>query len=171
MADGKIYITITDKRPASDGPIQGAQESNTQGTSGTLSDKSGKTQGSILLRYAEHQFFNFVEAEAKKFVMTTLGNVGNFSGNYAAQDDINVGLSNLSSVMGIGIAAIEGAKIGGPAGAAVGAVIGIATQEINFQMRDKIARLENYKQNKRIEKLRIRSGLDAATNDSRGTNS
>lgn len=169
MSDGKIYITITDKRPLDQSGSTISQTGQSSQKADTSNSDSGKSQGSVLLRYAEHQFFHFVEAEAKKYAMNTLGNIGNFTGDYALQDDINVSLSALSSIANIGFAAIQGAKIGGPIGAAVGAVIGVAMNEINFQMKDKLARLENKKTNIRIEKLRIRSGLDGATNNGRGT--
>jgi len=166
MSDGKIYITISDTRGGGGGVAPTPQPQVTPST-----PETGKSEGQagVILRYAEHQFFNFVKSQTTKLINAGISNIGNYTGNYALQDDVNLMMSSLSSLRGIGVSVIAGAKIGGPVGAAVGATFGIAAQEVSFQLQEKLNRFQNYKLNKQIDKLRIRSGLDASTNGSRGT--
>lgn len=170
MSDGKIYITISDSRGTGGGQVTPSPSVNSVPTNQTSSgENSNDGKAGVVLRYAEHQFFNFLKSQSKKIINNGISNIGNFTGNYALQDDINVSLSALSSLSGIVMSTVAGAKIGGPVGALVAASVSIASQEISFQLQDRINRFQNYKVNREIEKLRIRSGLDTSTNGSRGT--
>ena len=157
MNDGKLYIIISDRPDAA-----GTGALDLEGSSPTnAKDKSG-------MDYASHRFFNFMEAQAKKFVMYNVNNIGNFTGNYVAQRRVNEVVELVNILSNIGMATLAGAKYG-PAGVVVGAAIAVAGTAINAGYETFSQRLENAKTNYNIEQLKRKSGLNIYMDGSRGT--
>ena len=163
MADGKIYITISDTRGGS-----GAGVSNEADT-GVAESKQG---GSKLGNFIWHRFYNTVESQAKQYINYTIGNIGNFTGSYSAQRDAEEGLritNLLVSTVSSSITAFV-AFGGGPQGgvaAAIAATISIGSEAINFAYREKSESFQNRKTNRNIELMRRRLGLEGLTDGSR----
>lgn len=155
--DGKIYIVITDERGKAGDP----------GLDTIPSDDSKKEKKSGL-DYAKHRFFNFVESQAKQFVMYNINNVGNFTGDYIAQRKIQETVQFASILGNIGMATIAGAKYGAP-GAIAGFTIAIAGTAINAGLSEYSQWISNRKINYSIDRLRERSGLNQSLDGSRGT--
>ena len=155
MADGKIYITITDE-PVSNG--KSATDTNTKETKEEKNDLFGD--------FAKHQMFNFVESQAKQFMSYTIGNIGNFTGNYQTQRQMQETLRIGNMVKNIGMSMIAGSKFGLP-GALIAGGIAIASQAINLAYEDHALTIQTKQQNREIEMMRKISGLDGLTNGSR----
>lgn len=153
MADGKIYITITDEPVGNNG-------------TDTKETKEEKEKGSLFGDFAKHQFFNFIESQAKQFMNYSIGNIGNFTGNYQTQRQIQESLRIGNMVKGIGMAMIAGAKFGLP-GALIAGGIAIASQAINLAYEDHALTVQTKQQNREIDMMRKISGLDGLTNGSR----
>ena len=156
-ADGKIYITISDART---GEV-------IKGTDISVSDKpKKKTEEEKRNDFIQHQLFHLIEKEAKQMVQYSLGNIGNFTGDYNAQRDVNYALSATGVLSSIAMGALAGAKYG-PWGAAIGAGVVAASQAVNFGLQLHSQNVEIKKQNYNISQLRQLSGLDGLTNGSR----
>lgn len=163
MADGKIYITISDTRGGS-----GAGVSNDADTEASGSKKSLKD-------FAEHKFFHLIENEAKQYVNYSIGNIGNFTGNYQAQRDTEAAVNVVNEVIGIGVATLGAfVQFGpGPSGAAAAAIVAataISTKGVNMLLQEKSIQFENKKVNRNIDIMRNRIGLEGLTNGGRTGN-
>lgn len=158
--DGKIYITISDRRIGDDGgevvPV------NPQTTPNEEEKKKN-----ILGDYLKHRFFNLVENQAKQMATYTIANIGNFTGDYQYQREINVGVEILNEGITLASSFGSGMAVGGVVGGAVAVAITIASQTINFAMQEQANRVSNRNQNYNIQQLRDISGLNALTNGSR----
>lgn len=157
MSDGKIYITISDTRTG-----EVIKDTNISVASG---DKKKKEE-TTLKDFVNHQFFHLIENEAMQMVQSSLGNIGNFTGDYNAQRQVNNTLSGLNTLKGIALGMVAGAKYG-PFGAIVGGATVATTQLINFGLRLHSENVEIRKQNYSINQLKQLSGLDGLTNGSR----
>lgn len=158
MADGKIYITITDE------PIQ----QNVNEVSGGGSNNSlpkAKTQDGVGV--AGHYFLNIMESEVKAMVNYSLGNIGNFTGNYITQNNVNSALRIGGKLIGLGTSIAAGAAMGGPVGAVAAGIAYTAGEITNFALQEKSNNFAYKKQNREIDILRQMSGLDTLTNGSR----
>ena len=156
--DGKIYITISDRRFG-----RNKAEADEQNQQEKQEDKE-----STLKNFAQHKFFNLIESQAKQAVRYTLGNIGNFTGDYIAQTQVDNALSFISFAERIGVAALAGAKFGVP-GALIGAGIAVAGEATTQGLQIFTGYLENRRQNMMINQLRTRAGLNSTNNGSRGT--
>lgn len=156
-SDGKIYITISDART---GEIIKDTDKILPKGKGQLSAEN--TFG----EFARHQFFNLIEKEAKQMVNYTIGNIGNFTGDYNAQRQVNYAKSVTSSAMSILGGAAVGSQFGVP-GAIIGAYSVIMAQAANFGLQLHSENIAIRKQNYNISQLRQLSGLDGLTNGSR----
>lgn len=165
--DGKIYITISDKRYGrnTSESVELVNKPNLQNFSG--GEKESKDN--IIGRYAEHQMFHLVKGQAVRFVNFATSNIGNLTGDYLAQKKVNEVKQTVSAVMGIGVATIAGAKVAGGWGAAIGFAVGAASILSNQVYSD----VENWRNvnrtNLEINQLRDRAGLNALLDGSRGT--
>lgn len=155
MADGKIYITISDRRGGS-----GA------GVSSDADTESSKKETSVG-KYVQHRFFNFMEGQAKRFVSYSVGNIGNFTGNYQAQRDIEVTVGALSFAINLASAAYTGAKAGGWVGAVVALTTATLSEGANIGYREYSEWFQNKKDNHNIDMMRKRLGLEGLTDGSR----
>ena len=155
MANGKLYITITDDREGGNG---------TPTPNPVGSEKKDDTLG----RYVEHEMFHLVKQQALQAVNYSLANIGNFTGNYTTQRKVNEAKQVISGVMRVGMSTIAGAKYGW-VGAVVGFVAGSASLVADTAYSVNSDYIENRKSNYEIQQLRERSGLNAAYDGSRGT--
>lgn len=164
MADGKIYITISDKR--GEGP-------GTPDTPKPKNPKPSQTDNSsdLLNDYLKHTFFNFVTSEAKQVVTSGIANIGNFTGDYVSQQQVQNAVSNTMKIASIFMSAKAGfvASGGNPIGALAGAAVAIVGQGINAVIQDAAYGKQIQKQNYQIEILRNRSGLNSSIDGNRGT--
>ena len=158
--DGKIYITISDRRFG--GNKAEADEQNNL-------DKQ-KEKKNPLSDFAKHKFFNFIEAQTKQVVNYSINNIGNFTGDYVSQQQTQDAVAILSGLMDIGAAAFAGFKYSGsPYGALIGAGIAIAGKAISRGQQLAVGYSQNELQNRQIAQLRTRAGLNSSNNGSRGT--
>lgn len=158
-ADGKIYIIVTDKMPNGQTPTP--EGADTQQSNG---EKDG-----LFGHWAKNRLLGLVKQTATQSVMYTLNNIGNFTGDYMTQQHVNDSLHTLNSLMGIGTAAIAGAKYGGPWGALIGATLAVVQQGVSSGFQIWSNMVQNRKTNYEIAQLRSRAGLDASLDGSRGT--
>lgn len=85
--DGKIYIIITDKRPSG-------------GSSDISNDKEeSSTKDNVFLDFAGHKFFNMIQSQMKKDIMYNINNIGNFTGDYITQKNVNEAMTALSGLV------------------------------------------------------------------------
>lgn len=154
MADGKIYITITDK-PLSDNETEEEKEAK----------KKGKTVG----EYAMHQFMHLVKEQSQKVVNYAVSNIGYYTGNYQAQRDMESAISVGRSLIGLGEAYYAGliATKGAVAGGIVGLAVAGVSMAITKGLEVKRDIEDNRRQNVRVDRLRDISGLNGLTNGSR----
>lgn len=157
--DGKIYIIITDKTPGGDGQPGGS----------TIINKEDKSKNNALSDYAAHQFFNLITNQTKNIINYQLNNIGNFTGEYDTQRHVNFARQTISSLIGLGMAAISGAKYGGGWGALIGVTVATTGMLINSGLQYNSDLLQNKKTNYEIAQLRDRSGLNTLKDGSRGT--
>ena len=156
MSDGKIYITISDTRNGSGG-----------GVSPDTQNEQSQDKESAVGKYLQHRFFNFVEGQAKQFVNYTVSNIGNFTGNYQAQRDVQVIMDNASFLINLGTSIVAGAKMGGAWGAVLAGAITVGSKAINFGYQEYSEQFQNRKVNRNIDMMRRRLGLEGLTDGSR----
>lgn len=158
--DGKIYITISDRRFGKN-KAEADEQNNL--------DKE-KEKKDPLKDFAKHKFFNFIEAQAKQAINYSVNNIGNFTGDYVTQQQTQDAVSILSDLADIGVAAFAGFKYSGsPYGALIGAGIAVAGKAINKAQQLAVGYAQNEIQNRQIAQLRTRAGLNSINNNSRGT--
>lgn len=153
--DGKIYITISDTRGG-----KGAGVSND-------SDKKSDKKENTALKFARHKFFNFVENEARTIANYSISNIGNFTGDYMAQYEIQASIEMISFAVDLGMAAATGAKIGGGIGAAVAVGVELTAKGISKALSINSEIFEYKKINRNIDIMRERLGLEGLTNGGR----
>lgn len=152
--DGNIYITISDTRG-------GGSTSGVPSTPDTQ-DKKDKSND-----YVTHLFYNFLKSKAKEALNNGISNIGNFTGHYQTQREVQAAVSALSKLSGLAIGAIAGFKVGGPIGAAAGFAVSVASTIIS-DVSAGISYTQQIKnQNQEIEQLRTRSGLNPLNNGGR----
>ena len=157
MDDGKLYIIVTDQLPGGS-PDPGTQPDK----------KEKKEKDSTLEDFATHQFFNLIENQAKQAVSSTLGNIGNLTGDYVAQQQVNNAMGFVNIIEKLGIAAIAGSKFGAPGSLIAVSVVAIS-ETISAGWNEVQGYLQNKKQNYAIAQLRKRAGMNGTNNESRGT--
>lgn len=160
--DGKLYIIITDESQGGGGtnpsPVPPRPTPQKPQTTAESSGDNG---------FIKHQFYNFIENQAKQFVNYAINNIGNFTGNYQSQANLQAGIQLMNQVKGIGMSVAAGAQMGGPYGAIAGAIISVVSTAINYAYSDYSYGVEIKKQNRYTDELRKLSGLDSRTNGSR----
>lgn len=158
----KLYITISDNR----GQTNGANGKPTPQPD--ASNQSNNSNDNTLMRYAEHQMFHLVKSATTKAVNFSLANIGNFSGDYIAQRNVNAIRQEIEGVISIGMTTFAGAKYG-PVSAAIGFVVGASSLAMGTVFEEITNSFENSKANFNIEMLRERVGLNTIYDGSRGT--
>lgn len=157
MADGKIYITISETRGG------GANPHPTPIPGENREDKN------MLGDFIQHRFFNLVENQAKQAVNYTISNIGNFTGDYITQTHVSDAIRIMSGLASIGMSAWAGFRVGGGVGALVAIGVDVAGKVITAGEQIYAGYVQNVRQNKAIAQLRSRAGLNDTHNGSRGT--
>lgn len=158
MSDGKIYITISDTRNGSGSGVSPDAPSI---------EKQSQDKDSVLAKYAQHRFFNFVEGQAKQFVNYSVSNIGNFTGSYQTQRDIQAMMSGASFLINLGTSIFAGLKMGGVPGAVIAGSIAVGSKLIDFGYQEYSEQFQNRKVNRNIDMMRRRLGLEGLTDGSR----
>lgn len=164
MSDGKIYIVITKQAPGV--PTPGIPN---------ITTPKEENKSSSSLSYFAHRFYSFVESEAKQAIQYGVSNIGNFTGNYQMQREVQSAIALSHKVVNLGMAAIQGATSAAAIGASAtaGGIIGItiaaAAVAIDYSMQYYSNLVQERKNNFNIEKLRERSGLNPLLDGNRGT--
>ena len=160
-SNGDIYITISDRRSGG-GDSPSPQPNPPQPDKPQAQDNSQKREYDYISHLAE----DFLESKTREIVNAGINSIGNFTGNYQLQRDIQAGLSNLSKILGIGMATLAGAKYG-PHGAIAGFVISAASTVISDTLNAISQNKAVANTNAEIEQLRTRAGLNSLTNGGR----
>ena len=154
--NGKIYITISDERkgvsPDSPRPDEPENEEETK----------KKSLGDYLL----HKTLDFLRKELTEVSEYAIQNIGNFSGNYAAQRELSQTYQAVSSLVDMGLTIALSPN-------PVVAVAAVGFKLISTGINDARRWLENtHDYNKSIygiDQLRTRSGMNSLMDGSRGT--
>lgn len=163
--DGKIYIIVTDRLPGGTMPPAPQPRPNPSPTEEGKEGDSG-----LLAHWARERMIGLVRRMAMTAVTYTVGNIGNFTGDYMLQTHVNEAINNVRGLINIGTAALAGFKVtGSPIGAVIGAGLEIANQGISAFTQIHSNLVQNSKTNYEIEQLRNRAGLNPTTDGSRGT--
>lgn len=162
MTNGTVKIIITDET----GQTQ-PELNNTISKSGV--GKSEKKQSSVLGDYAQHELFTLIRNQGVKAVNYTIGNIGNFTGDYKTQKNISAGLGIANSLKNYAMSGIAGAEIGGPPGGIVAVGVAMVSDTINVALEEKSAYTLNNKLNRELSQLRELSGLNPLLDGSRGS--
>lgn len=160
--DGKIYIIVTNKLPAGTSVPTITDGQKTESSSTTKSE-------SLLARYAQHKFFNFIQSQTEQFISYEISNIGNFTGNYVAQRNVDSTVASLNVLTNVATAAYAGFTMSGGNvfGALIGAGVSVISQTVSFLQREKINQLVFRQQNYTLDVLKERSGLYSLDNGSR----
>lgn len=159
----KLYIVI------SDSPSSSNQEGENQTASEKKEDEKKNKKAETLNTYIQQQFLNEIKTQAIQAVNYSISQYGNLTGNYVAQRNMQVAQKVINNIISIGTAAIGGATIAGPWGAVIGAGLAITNQVISYGYQTFGEYVSNIKQNREINILRDRSGLNSYLDGSRGT--
>ena len=157
--DGKIYITISDRRFGSN-----VAEADAQNKSDKKKDKESEFGSWVV-----HQFFSLVKTQALNNVNFAISNIGNFTGDYQSQRDAQTAMSVINELMGFGTAVVAGAKIGGVPGAIVATTVYGINKAISTVQTYQLINLQQKQTNHTINQLQNRSGLNTRLDGSRGT--
>ena len=157
--DGKIYITISDKRFGKN-KAEADEQNNL--------DKE-KEQKNPIGDFVAHQFFNLIKSQATQAITYSINNIGNFTGDYANQTHIQDDLANTKAILGIGLSALAGAKYGGILGAIFATTASIGMTTASYFQEIHAGKVQNRRVNEAINQLRTRAGLNSTNNESRGT--
>ena len=160
MTDGKIYIYVTDKAPSETPSKPNASPNN---------NVSNKRENDILAHWSRDKIISTARNLATTCVTYSLSNIGNFTGDYITQANVNNSLQALNSLKGIGENAIAGGIIGGPIGALIGGTLALVNSSVSSALNINTQRIMNGKFNYEIAQIRDRSGLNSKLDGSRGT--
>lgn len=157
--DGKIYITISDRRDG-DGP----------GLPNNVQENEEKDKFS-LATYAGTVLMKTLVNNTKKTVMYTINNIGNFTGNYRLQKDISEAIQLGESVLSIGRSFLAGTIVSGgnPIVGLIAAGADLIGQGVNLALQENSSLFAIKMQNYEIDKIRELSGLNTLKDGSRGT--
>ena len=161
MADGKIYIIVTDQLPNGSGPItpDGNQQQN-----------KIKEKKDPLGDYAKHQFFNLVKNQAMQNLNYSISNIGNFTGDYMKQEHVENMMQAGSFVLSLVTSAVAGWKMtGSPWGAVIAVAATGISEGISTAQQYYAGLVENARKNRDIALLKTRAGLNSTNNGSRCT--
>ena len=165
--DGKLYIIITDQ------PVVNSTQTITETTTTETPQKNKQIkttqtkENSNTYNFAVHQFYNLVTQTATEIVNWSISNIGNFTGNFHMQSELQKDISLLSKVSGIGTSIIAGYGMGGPVGALIAGTIAVVGTGVSVALQDRANQFQIRRQNHEIEQLRELSGLNPLTNGGR----
>ena len=157
--DGKIYIVITDRMPGSPGSPEG--EGKGEGAK--------KSESGMVAHWARQRLLGEAKSLASGWLSYGVNNIGNFTGDYTTQMEMQAGMNAISRLSGIGLSALAGLKVAGPWGALIAmgiSTINSVTQDIQ---KHNLRLLEQKKTNYAISQLRERSAMNPYVDWGRGT--
>ena len=158
--DGKIYIIVTNKLP---------NNSGTPDTSAKANKEASDEKEDLFGHWAKNQILSTIKSTATSAVNYSLSNIGNFTGDYLAQAQVNIARNNLNSLMSIGMSAVAGFKFAGPPGAVIMGSMALISQSVSGIFAIHSARVANSKTNYEIAQLRDKTGMNTLLDGSRGT--
>lgn len=150
MADGKIYITITDE-PTGNGIGNGSKRKTAE-----QKEKEKKEQ-------LNYQFYEFIKEQAIKVATYSVENIGFFTGNYQQQRDMTTAISLGYKAISIGNAIGRSIAMGSP----IPAIVTIGALAISTGLEAGKIIEQNKRDNYEINLLKQISGLNSRTNGSR----
>lgn len=150
--NGQIYITISDKR---EGPIVPTPSPPSPVPTPGVPKEIKQNNNNIMV----HQLRNWLINETKQIVNTSIANIGNFTGNYQSQRNVNNVISTGNLMTGL----VASAAMFGPIGFAMAA----GAVAVNYGLSEYTGHFANKKQNREISILRDISGLNSLTNGGR----
>lgn len=159
--DGKIYITISDRRFGNNKAE--ADEQN------KLDKEKNTEKEGISEKFLTHKFFNLVESQARQALNYSISNIGNFTGDYVTQQHISDSMQILNFLIETGTSVAAGAKMGGWVGALVALGITGVTKTISTAQQFYAGEIQNRRTNRDIAQLKTRAGLNSTNNGNRGT--
>ena len=157
--DGKIYIVITDKMPGSPGSPEG--EGKGEGPK--------KSESGMVAHWARQRLLGEAKSQANSWLSYGVNNIGNFTGNYTAQMEVQAGMNVVSRLSGIGMSTLAGLKVGGIPGAVIAfgiSTINLITQDVQ---KHNLRLFEQKRTNYAISQLRERSAMNPYVDWGRGT--
>lgn len=157
--DGKIYIVITDKMPGSPGSPEG--EGRGEG--------ARKSESGMVAHWARQRLLGEAKSLASGWLSYGVNNIGNFTGDYTTQMELQAGMNAASRLIGVVSATLAGMKVAGPWGAAIAfgaSVLNGVSQEVQSH---NLRMLEQRKTNYAIAQLRERSAMNPYVDWGRGT--
>lgn len=151
----KLYVVITNEKPNNKSLVSGGN--------------TGQEKQNTVGRYAEHHLFHQAKNLATQTVNYTLANIGNFTGDYITQRQVNIAKQQISNLMNIGMATAGGFATAGVVGGLVGFTIATSSIIASSVFQEHSNVVENQKINYSIGELRKRAGLNVSLDGSRGT--
>ena len=168
MADGKIYITISDTRGGSN------EVETANAAAKNNANSSGKTALGLM---AFNKFIDFAQTEANQYVNFTIGNIGNFTGSYSAQKEMEVTMKYLNYFSNLGISSVgtfinftaaSGSPLAGGIAATAEVILkGAITLIDKGIFQEKAEQFNMRRTNRNISLMRQRLGLEGLTDGSR----
>lgn len=159
--DGKIYIVITDKAPNQ----SQASISNNQ----IVNNTPTKQNDNLISHWARDRIISTITSSMTRATMYQLSNIGNFTGNYIAQTNINNGLQGINALKGIVMSGVAGFQVGNVMGALMGVSLSLINTGVGGLLNMNSLMVQNKQTNYEIAQLRDRAGLNALKDGSRGT--
>ena len=181
MADGKIYITISDTRGGS-----GVGLSN-----GIVAPKSSEKSGGAsafndLSSFVVHKVLSDTVSIVNNAANDVLDNIGTFTGSYILQTAVNIArqatataVKTTTTIVGTALSGMNIGSVGGPVGMGVGAAIGVvlggasvvveSLYESTISIGKSVATtsLSFIRNNYQLRQTRDRLGLGTTTSNSR----
>ena len=153
--DGKIYIYLTDKK------IDGGQPNSEP-------EKPEKEKTiSPTIQFLQHEMFHFAKQQATQMFNYTIENIGNFTGNYQQQRDIQATLSAANTLSNIAITGITVGLTINPFAGVIASAVAATSLAINYGRQERLNNFMVKRQNREIEIMRDISGLNSLTNGGR----
>lgn len=162
--DGKIYITISDKRSGRPGEPKPDTPKKEKVSKLAVDREAYKDSIDNLLC---HDAAHFLKQQASTIVNYSISNIGNFTGSYQTQREIQEAISVGTTMAGFASTIATGYIMGDGAGAVAAGILAIGSFSINKALEIRTSNFQNRKQNRDIDLLRKISGLDSLTNGSR----
>lgn len=159
-SDGKIYITISDRRGQGGGDTP---------TPGVPDEKQEEKKENTLESWIAHQGLNLLKQQVVNNLNFAINNIGNFTGNYQLQREQQRELAIFNKIIGVGLTVYAGAKVGGVPGVLIALGVQAVNETVNFVQQYMLNEVQQKQTNHNIEQLRQRSGLNTLRDGSRGT--
>lgn len=158
MSDGKIYIIVTDQLP-----------NGTTPTPETPGKTEKKDESKMLGHWARSKLLDEAKHLATTAVSFGVNNIGNFTGDFQAQRDVQNMISVLGDFASVGASIGAGFVVANVPGAIISGIISGVNMVVSKGQQYFLSELQRKRQNYEIDILRRRAGLNALIDGSRGT--